>query len=57
MAAKKAGGKAKRAAMLERELDEGLEETFPGSDVVAVTEPGPRERGAAKKKPAKKKRH
>jgi hypothetical protein len=57
VAAKKAGGKAKRAAMLERELDEGLEETFPGSDVVAVTEPGPRERGAAKKKPAKKKRH
>lgn len=26
---------------LERELEEGLEETFPGSDPVAVTEPAP----------------
>jgi hypothetical protein len=26
---------------LERELEEGLEETFPASDPVAVTEPGP----------------
>ena len=25
---------------LERELEEGLEETFPASDPVAVTEPG-----------------
>lgn len=25
--------------MLERELEEGLEETFPASDPVAVTEP------------------
>ena len=27
--------------MLERELEEGLEETFPASDPVAVTEPAP----------------
>jgi nicotinate phosphoribosyltransferase len=27
---------------LERELEEGLEETFPASDPVAVTEPAPR---------------
>jgi hypothetical protein len=27
---------------LERELEEGLEETFPASDPVAVTEPGAR---------------
>jgi nicotinate phosphoribosyltransferase len=26
---------------LERELEEGLEETFPASDAVAVTEPAP----------------
>jgi hypothetical protein len=26
---------------LERALEEGLEETFPGSDPVAVTEPAP----------------
>lgn len=26
---------------LERELEEGLEETFPASDPVAVTEPAP----------------
>jgi nicotinate phosphoribosyltransferase len=34
---------------LERELEEGLEETFPASDPVAVTEPGP-EDGIEKKK-------
>ena len=28
-------------AQLERELEEGLEDTFPASDPVAVTEPGP----------------
>lgn len=28
---------------LERELEEGLEETFPASDPVAVTEPGHRD--------------
>ena len=49
--------KTGRKAMLERELEEGLRETFPGSDPVAVTEPGPKERGGRKKKPAKKKRH
>ena len=27
--------------VLERELEEGLEETFPASDPVAVTEPAP----------------
>lgn len=27
--------------ILERELEEGLEETFPASDPVAVTEPAP----------------
>ncbi len=26
---------------LERDLEEGLEDTFPGSDPVAVTEPAP----------------
>jgi nicotinate phosphoribosyltransferase len=29
---------------LERELEEGLEETFPASDSVAVTEPAPEHR-------------
>lgn len=33
----KADGANKKA--LERELEEGLEETFPASDPVAVTEP------------------
>jgi nicotinate phosphoribosyltransferase len=32
-------GKQKIKERLERELEEGLEETFPGSDPVAVTEP------------------
>jgi nicotinate phosphoribosyltransferase len=35
---------------LERELEEGLEETFPASDPVAVTEPGPDEPGDDGKK-------
>lgn len=30
-----------RRQRLERELEEGLEETFPASDPVAVTEPAP----------------
>jgi len=30
-----------RRQRLERALDEGLEETFPASDAVAVTEPEP----------------
>jgi nicotinate phosphoribosyltransferase len=32
--------KARRKQRVERELEEGLEETFPGSDPVAITEPG-----------------
>jgi hypothetical protein len=35
---------------LERELEEGLEETFPASDPVAVTEPGPAHDKHKKKK-------
>lgn len=35
---------------LERELEEGLEETFPASDPVAVTEPAPRRDRDGKKK-------
>jgi hypothetical protein len=33
--------KEKRRRRLERALDIGLEETFPASDAVAVTEPAP----------------
>jgi hypothetical protein len=33
--------KEKRQQRLERALEEGLEETFPASDPVAVTEPAP----------------
>ena len=36
--------------MLERELEEGLEETFPASDPVAVTEPAPHHDKDGKKK-------
>jgi len=35
---------------LERELEEGLEETFPASDPVAVTEPAPHHDKDGKKK-------
>lgn len=35
---------------LERELEEGLEETFPASDPVAVTEPAPDHAVTRKKK-------
>jgi len=37
----KPAGKAEKSEKeeLERKLEEGLEETFPGSDPVAVTEP------------------
>jgi nicotinate phosphoribosyltransferase len=31
--------KSNRRKRLEKELEEGLEETFPASDAVAVTEP------------------
>jgi hypothetical protein len=33
--------KADRRQRLEKALEEGLEETFPASDAVAVTEPAP----------------
>jgi hypothetical protein len=36
--------------VLERELEEGLEETFPASDPVAVTEPAPDHDKGSKKK-------
>jgi nicotinate phosphoribosyltransferase len=32
----------KRAARLEEQLDEGLEDTFPASDPVSVTQPAPK---------------
>lgn len=35
---------------LERELEEGLEETFPASDPVSVTEPAPHHDKDGKKK-------
>lgn len=35
---------------LERELEEGLEETFPASDPVAVTEPAPEHPAERRKK-------
>jgi hypothetical protein len=34
-------GKTTRDERLEDALDEGLEETFPGSDPVSVTQPAP----------------
>jgi len=33
--------KETRRQRLERQLDEGLQETFPASDALAVTEPAP----------------
>jgi len=48
----KSPGKAQESdrKVLERELEEGLEETFPASDPVAVTEPAPaRDKGGEKK--------
>ena len=35
----KKGGKSAHQQELERDLEEGLEETFPGSDPVAITDP------------------
>lgn len=35
------GKRENRQQRLERALEEGLEETFPASDAVAVTEPAP----------------
>lgn len=42
--------KGRRKDQLERKLEEGLEETFPASDPVAVTEPASRYQGGRKKK-------
>lgn len=41
---------------LERALEEGLEETFPASDPVAVTEPAPTPPEDGRKPPARKPR-
>jgi len=38
----KASNKEKKRQQLEKALEEGLKETFPASDAVAVTEPTPR---------------
>jgi hypothetical protein len=48
----KSPGKAQESdkKVLERELEEGLEETFPASDPVAVTEPAPHHDRDGKKK-------
>jgi hypothetical protein len=35
--------RSQKEQIAERDLEEGLEETFPGSDPVAATEPGPKE--------------
>ena len=50
--------KQKRKSAAERDLDEGLLETFPGSDAVAVLEPTIREGRPARKRktPARRKR-
>jgi hypothetical protein len=49
--APKTGGKEhKPDQQLERELEEGLEDTFPASDPVSVTEPGSDGPRAGKKK-------
>lgn len=47
----KSGGKSGKPdkQTLERELEEGLEDTFPASDPVAVTEPAS-DRGVIRKK-------
>jgi hypothetical protein len=52
MSNKKSENKVKKPdkKTLERELEEGLEETFPASDAVAVTEPAPYHDKDAKKK-------
>ena len=39
-----------RKKALERELEEGLEDTFPASDPVSVTEPAPDHDKSRKKK-------
>lgn len=42
--------KENRRQRLERALEEGLEETFPASDAVAVTEPAPTPPGNNRKR-------
>ena len=43
--------KASEKRRLDQELEEGLEETFPGSDPVSVTQPAPsKEDGYGKRK-------
>jgi hypothetical protein len=39
-------GKISRRERLEKALEEGLEETFPASDAVAVVEPAPTRPGS-----------
>jgi hypothetical protein len=39
--AKRREREAKRKEKLDEQLDQGLEDTFPGSDPVAVTQPPP----------------
>ena len=46
--------KRKSKSAAERDLDEGLLETFPGSDAVAAVEPAPKEPRTPK--PARKRR-
>lgn len=41
-----ASGKTKK--QLDRELDKGLEDSFPGSDPVSVTQPAPSKEDAKK---------
>ena len=44
-------GKSERDEELEQTLEEGLEETFPGSDPVSVTQPAPsKEDGRTRRK-------
>jgi hypothetical protein len=52
----KSAGKLHKLEMerLERDLEEGLEQTFPASDPVAVTEPAPDHEGDGKKHKTKK---
>lgn len=46
----KAGKSEDRKQELERELEEGLEDTFPASDPVAITEPSHANAGTKKRK-------
>jgi nicotinate phosphoribosyltransferase len=46
----KVGKNDDRKQELERELEEGLEDTFPASDPVAITEPAHANAGTKKRK-------